>query len=393
MKSIQRAGALPIVFVLLALSFATAAGAWQMGGGARKQGNPPDGSDVSGALYSGTLGSQRIVLEITQGNATFKGRYFYMRYGKAIPLKGTRLPDGEFRVREFPDGKPNGAEWLLSASQGEASGFFCKCDVRVPAAPGAKPPLSISMGRAAAGMTYQDLLLDFPLKTDPEVSVGSDVAWALRSDTRFKAAMPQLTRFPDKKVMDKVNAELDAKLKESRLNSAEQFQGDPEATEWEETLTVGLVSREVLSMNRVDFSNSPGTAHPDASTVPLTYDLRTGEIFDFKTFFRESGEIHVDEAKSADEAEYQWPSDPLNRELVKLFLKHEGKPVEGCEDSEEEILSHADNPILCFEKQGLAVGYELSHATQGCGEARIIPYKELGPLVRKDSPLHSLVER
>ncbi|HWZ44681.1 MAG TPA: hypothetical protein VNW97_14490 [Candidatus Saccharimonadales bacterium] len=151
MKPIQCMTVLTVAALVFASSFAITAEAMQAGGGARKQGNPSDRTDVSGALYSGMLGSQAIVLEVVQGGNTFEGRYFYKRIGKAIRLKGTRLPDGEFRVREYLGAKPSGAEWRLAASQDEASGFFCKCDARAVAAPGAKPPLSITMAGLGGG--------------------------------------------------------------------------------------------------------------------------------------------------------------------------------------------------------------------------------------------------
>ena len=160
MTTTKRSAALAAALIVFVFILVSAAGAWQLGMGARKQGNPPDGADVSGALYTGMLGPTKIVLHVIKGGDgdTFEGRYFYLKYRKAIPLKGTRLPDGEYRLQELPGGKPNGAEWLLSTRQEEASGYYCRCDVRKKAPRGVKPPLSIIMERAAAGVTYEDLM-------------------------------------------------------------------------------------------------------------------------------------------------------------------------------------------------------------------------------------------
>jgi hypothetical protein len=391
MKLIQSMTVLTVAVIILASSLTLTAEAIQAGGGARKEGNPSDRSDVSGALYSGTLGAQAIVLEITQGKDTFEGRYFYKRIGKAILLKGTRLPDGDFRVREYAGKKPSGAEWKLSTSKGEASGYFCKCDVRTPAAAGAKPPLSITMGRAAAGVTYNDLLLDYPLKSDPEVRVSEDVGWAMQTDTRFKVSMPTLTRFPDKKVMEKVNADLAAKMKAGRLASAEQFQitdaegEDAPSSDFTQSVFVGLVSREILSMTIDQYRSEAGMLHPEQTTEVFNYDLFTGDAFNFDGFFLAPEKIAADN-KSGD-----GPA-TVEEALARLYLKHWGKSLEQCDEGTKNEVMQA-TPMMYFGKEGLSVEYELSYATRACGEPVAIPYSELIPLVRKDSRLRYLVER
>src|SRR5215510_9594347 len=97
-----------------------------------------DGSPLSG-VYEGTLGAQAIVLDVGRiqnedCDCSYDGRYFYRRHGVAIPLKIERLEDGRLRLREYSDGNPSGAEWLLTIGGDKASGEFCKCDVRRPGA-------------------------------------------------------------------------------------------------------------------------------------------------------------------------------------------------------------------------------------------------------------------
>ncbi|MBZ5522458.1 MAG: hypothetical protein LAP21_09485 [Acidobacteriia bacterium] len=396
MKSLSR---FCVLLVLVAAGLiANAAQKLSAGGGAAVA-----AGGALGGLYRGTLASQSIVLEVSQAGTNVEGRYFYSRIGKAIGLKGTRLPDGSFRLREIQGKKASGAEWRLTASGAQASGFFCKCDVRLPAAPGAKLRQKISMERAAQGVTYNDLLLDFPLQEGPEQRVNDEIAWAMQTDTRFKAEMPHLIRFPDKAVMAKVNADLAARLKSSRQSSAEQFQsvdgegsGDEdsggEGSDFSQSVHVGLVSREIFSMSTTDYWYSAGTPHPNITTEVLIYNLLAGgEPFDFQDFFRESEQIEVDKSTENKEDDARLPLDNLDRELVKRYLKHYGKtPAECNEDDKEEIMRAS--PTMFFDKDGLSVEYELSYARRDCGESVIIPYYELGPLVRNDSRLHYLVE-
>jgi hypothetical protein len=179
-----------------------------------------DGID---GVYRGTLGTQEIVLLISAQEITFRdstgaeesyavqGRYFYHRYGQEITLAGSRLEDGSIRIEEFPNGHASGAEWRLTISGDKATGVFCKCDVRQPASPSAKP-LNISLKRIAssdAQQAYNDLLLtSIPLKTGTEVQVNDQVAYVMQTDPRSKASMVHLTRFPHAAVMAHVNKDL-----------------------------------------------------------------------------------------------------------------------------------------------------------------------------------------
>lgn len=368
----------PVVFTVLNLALNLAA--------VQK---PPaqTGPSIAG-LYRGTLATQQIVLEVDDSGS---GRYFYSRIGKAIKLKGARLPDGAFRIREYGEKGPSGAEWKLTAGDGgQISGSFCKCDVRQAAAPGAKPPLPISMTKAAAGVSYDDLLLDFPLQTGAEVVTSEQIAWAMQTDTRFKVSMPHITRFPDKTVMDKVNGDLAARLRKSRLATAAEFQGDPESGSFSEEVRVGLLSRDIFSLWLIDDSYSPGAAHPDGSSGTVTYNMHTGGDFDWAKFFRSAEEIGK-AAADAKPPEDGAALDALHAALVNLALKSRAKPPEGCEDTEDMVWESGDHPSMFFDKDGLSLTYEMPHAVMGCGEGFIIPYSQLAPFVRKDSPLYSMV--
>lgn len=91
--------------------------------------------------------------------------------------------------------------------------------------------------------------------------------------------MPILTRFPDKKVMEKVNAELAEKMKAGRLAVAAQFQlsdsegDDASSSDFSHSVFVGMVSREILSMTVNEDWYTAGTPHPNQTTEVFNYDL------------------------------------------------------------------------------------------------------------------------
>ena len=129
-------------------------------------------------VYAGTLGKRDIVLELgplkDEAGDDYEGRYFYKRYGVAIPLKITRQSDGSLRLQEMQAERPTGPEWRLVISGSEATGEFCRCDIRKPAT---RKRIAISLALLPGGAsgspekTYRAALLDFPVASAPEIRI------------------------------------------------------------------------------------------------------------------------------------------------------------------------------------------------------------------------------
>src|SRR5437764_4283157 len=213
-------------------------------------------------VYRGTLGTQEIIVQISSQEITFidrtgaeesyplQGRYFYRRYGKEILLVGSRLEDGSIRIQEFSEGFASGAEWRLTINGDKASGVFCKCDVRQQSSAAARRvPIVMTRISTVPDQAYHGLLLAFPLKSSAEVRVNDQIAYVVQTDPRFKASLPQLTRFPDAAVMARVNQDLSKELNKARLWAAECLE-DAQAVrrggDWSQEASVTLLTRDIL---------------------------------------------------------------------------------------------------------------------------------------------------
>ena len=370
------------------------------------------------------------------------GSYFYRRHGVSIELVGTPLGDGVAGLREYKrkDAERDEftAEWRLSwsasasgcgegnagdAAKGsstparqnravrgpgcapvKATGTFCKYDpedsgrAEFPSAPACKRPLKILLTRVSraltpgakykphSGNTYYDLLLDFPLQESPEIQVSPEVAYRMRTDPRFKVSRPRLTRFPDTGVMARINRDLNSNFTESRLQAAETLsEGESGGFEafYEETASGNFSLPYVFSF-LVETQSFTGGAHPNEGGYSLNYDLRTGKRFELEEAFQTS-------PGSKDS------SGPI---LAKLYLRHYVKPPEkdappdtDCGKVVREKLSLGGfRPLLFLNQDGLAIEPPLPHVLIACGPSVTVPFGELRPYVRKESPLGPLVE-
>jgi hypothetical protein len=356
-----------------------------------------DASAIDG-VYWGTLGKQDIVLEIGPIESPvaedhYDGRYFYRRHGVAIPLKMEPLADGRLRVLEYDDGAPSGAEWLLAVAGDTASGEFCSCDLRVPAASAGAKRAAIALALVAGtrnqphDKAYGAQLLDFPLSAGPEIRVADGIAYVIQTDPRFGVSLPRLMQFPDAAVMSKVNDGLAKALDERRLWVADcYFQGQLFSdTYWEEQYRVALLNRDVLSIGGWASVACGGGAHPADMVATFIYDLHTGKAFDFaaspQTFFRASEppwdalrSLYVKYARRSDTMSDCWPA-----------------PA----DEEEEAMIEFDVAgRMYFDAKGLAIDPRDSvpHAIAACFTEVVIPYREIRKFVRPDSPFYRLMQ-
>jgi len=166
------------------------------------------GADPIDGIYRGTLGKEEIVLEVgsTESRAAglsssyFTARYFYWRYGVSIFLYGHLMNDGRILLREYRGADLTDNQLRLRFHGDKATGIFCRCkdETREPA----KGELKITLARVSRGFdpewkssenapdqAYYDLLLDFPLRTGPEVHLSKGMAYEVQSEANPTAAL------------------------------------------------------------------------------------------------------------------------------------------------------------------------------------------------------------
>lgn len=382
-------------------------------------------SSIEG-IYSGTIGRQAVVLEL-EGTARsdhgenygdpddkrtypISGFYFYRRHGVSIDLVGTPMPDGSLRLREYRQvvDYEFTAEWRITIKGDDAEGRFCRCDLS-KASEGAEPQLSIKLRRLShelpagtwedykphAGDIYDDLLLDFPLDQGPEVDVTREIAYRMWTDSRFDVGRPKLTRFPDARVMARINADLEDEFTQSRLWTAGclsggQASGSSGGSYGEETSVVAFPP-DILSVV-VERSWYCGAVHGGASAYALNYNLRTGRRFTLDHSFQTATGSTAEE--------------DLAGLFAKLYRRHYVKPTgpvaaEDCDVilrriiSDRKSLTDAFSPgnaTLLLSKQGLAIIPTFLYADSGCGPKVTIPYKELRPFIKPHSMLRLVVD-
>lgn len=373
-------------------------------------------------IYRGTIGRQQVVVEMglvlprstdpndgtSRDRRTYpiEGRYFYRRHGVDIHLVGMPLEDGAYRLREYKRfGDPwdeFGSEWRLAISGGQATGIFCKCDLsQVPSH--SVPVLKIHLKRVSRHFykefdpdpVFERLRLDFPLKNGTEIRVNHEIAYRIQTDPRFTVARPQLTQFPDLRVMARINAEMAAELNLDRLKAAGNLSEAQLETSnggfYDERTTVNFFPPQVLSL-RVDRGWYWGGAHPNYSGYTLNYDLRTGKHFSLKNAFQ----TRTGSTAEADVAAV----------LARLYRRHYIEPprivaAEDCDVVLRRIISNTedlvegfspDDGILFMTSKGLVISPIFKYAFIGCAPDITVPYNEVRPFVRKRSMLRWVVE-
>ena len=361
-------------------------------------------------VYRGTLGKQEIVVEIgtdPDQPEGLRGRYFYRQHGIGIFLKGDRGQDGSFLLTEYHSWKNTGGQWKLKFQNDDASGTFCKCDLRL-AAPHAT--LSIQLKRvsssfdpnfelfisepeagSAPDQAYYDLLLDFPLTTSREVTTGNGYAYVMIEDPRFKTALPRITRFPNLAATRKTNKLLDKELTKYRLQAAECLQGVGfNGGEFSVKTTIELFSRHLLSISRAGMIFCGG-AHPDDLLDIYTYDLDSGSETSAEELL--AHEMDQQAARKLIGNRELGSKDMVHRLIAELYLRH-ARPDKGCRDViSRDNATHEPNfdTLQYLSTRGLVVRPSLHHVTLACAEPETIPYDELRALLRKGSQFLSLV--
>lgn len=114
-----------------------------------------------------------------------------------------------------------------------------------------------------------------------------------------------------------------------------------------------------------------GGPHPDASTEPLVYDMRTGRTLDLEDLFRvqESSAILRDGVV---------PPGPTHSLLLRLYQQRSAKSYGECDKSD---ITGDITIKMYFDQSGLVIVPELAYAASVCGPKTTIPCEELRPLL------------
>jgi hypothetical protein len=190
-----------------------------------------------------------------------------------------------------------------------------------------------------------------------------------------KAVYPRLTKFPDAKIMARVNAVLAAREKADRAASADcvaqlkQQGGTPDKDSYSTVIAVSYLSARYFSID-VTAAYDCGGPYPNSEQTPVTFDLASGRVIDWKTLF-----------KPGFWPETSGPSSGLTR-LYRARTKYE-KGDEDCRDAIAGADPFESAPIVRLDaKQGLMVWPDLPHAIQACANAVSLSPDDLAPTLK-----------
>ena len=206
------------------------------------------------------------------------------------------------------------------------------------------------------------------------------VAAAPMHTAAARAIYPRLTKFPDAKIMARVNALLVAQEKTDRAAYAdclaqlkEQHQKPDKDTYWAD-ISVSYLSARYLSVN-VNSSYDCATAYPNAGVeTPMTFDLATGRMIDWTKMFK-PGFLPSD---GADEHA------PLSA-LTKLYRARYSreKADEDCRAAITENDPFSSAPIVWLDAgKGLLAQPDFPHVMAACANPVSLSAADLAPYLR-----------
>jgi hypothetical protein len=344
-------------------------------------------------VYRGTLGKQEIIAEIgadPDKPRALTGPDVYRSHGISISLTGVRAQDGSFLLTEYHDKKDTGGHWNIKFQNDQVTGTFCKCDPR-HASVGKTLPIHLSRISSGSGQAYTDLLLDFPLKTSPQVIASPGYAYVMVEDPRFHAALPRLTQFPDDAVMARINQLLETEMTKYRQEAADCIEGvDFNGENWDIGTKVELFNRHLLTVSR-EGSTFCGGAHPNDYRAINTYDLDSGsEISTEDLLARETDAPAIQKLLGNSGLSSK---DAIYRLMAELYLRH-AHPKDDCRDvisRDADTHEPAFDTIQYLSSHGLVVQPSLPHVVYACAQPETVSYEELRTLLRKGSQFFSLV--
>ena len=193
-----------------------------------------------------------------------------------------------------------------------------------------------------------------------------------------KATYPRLTKFPDAKIMAKVNALLATKEKEDRgaytdcLAQLKDMKMKPDKDSYNEDITVRYLSARLLSIEVVTSYYCAGAYPTNGAETPLSFDLSTGTAIDWTTQFK-PGFLSVESKADV----------PPPSMLTKIYRARYSKAPDDadCRQAITDQDPFSGPPIVWLDaKGGVVFQPDLPHVTAACAlpltltPAQIAPY-------------------
>jgi TPR repeat protein len=332
-------------------------------GGDKSAEPPPAPFD---GLYRGEIGGRKVLvlIEGTDADAPFWGRYAYLHVGVPIGLDGA-LQGSAARIEEIAaraDEETRAVQWSGSFSAAGFQGEWKSPDGR------RRLPIALSLERRAPPSLEDAFHGELaPLNMAPgegEVAAG-DVAYRLVRQTAANVAYPRLARHPAPAVLARVNADLERRHLSSASAALACAPTACRSCEYEEELEVKLFSPEFLSLSVGGVGSCGGPGLFDWSDA-VTYDLKTGAVVDLN-----------------EEFVIATPEGSLREPFVPLFLKHVGAKDRELQEHLGECYGDPDGAagyrvVLALTPDGLLVRTDYSrHIEATCEAEAVIRYIEL----------------
>lgn len=320
---------------------------------------PP--ADLDAALtgfFSGDIGrsargrTAEFSLKTVAGRVS--GSYYYSRIDKDIPIAGSVHPDGSFELQE--EGAP-----------ARVTGRFQGRLTREPRISGTwtsekGTSLSFSMGRRpVATPRGMDLAPVAPGDAENREVESHGIAYRMYT-TPLGHRLPRLTRHRDAGVLRRVNALIESLARGLACD-------EPSDDTFGVTGEVHYADADIFSVY-ISTSWFCGAAYPTSDhNDSLTFDLRSGEIVDFRALF----------------ADYERDRAAI---LATIFagrverarrVKAGAVAPDECDGAFEMWFPETSTYGMSFSTSGLEVQPELPHVIAACAEIVTVPYERLRP--------------
>lgn len=333
-------------------------------------------------VYTGTMGSARVVMELDGSGDTVSGRYFYRKYRLDIGLvggwSGDRLTLLSRSSGDRLDLRRVGAGLAGSLTTKEGRKF----PVRLSPVGGPAPPTAGSPSQRADLSPYErHQLADLSLVPG---SIRQDGPRTLRD---WREPVSGITLFRvESGYPAPVLARINAALERQQWQRVSQWFGC-EGFDGQSGMDVSEARAPYLSDDFVSYAwfaswSCAGTAHPDFGTQGVTFDARTGRELRLEDLLY-FGELPAPQADTS--AFYAYRSEVFAPRVVALLRRlyhQEMQPADG--EAAEEQCDYADTSVWDFPSwyltgQGLYLGAYFGRAQRPCDEPdwSVIPWQHL----------------